>query len=238
MARRQISSSFSVCQLGFLGGVFGCYCMAGMTKTYVSRSWYLICSRTKTLMTFVRVWASANACFPYSLFLSYLLVMFSSWSVFFCAAMMTRTYISRCWDLIVQGPKFDELCACLSQCTFIHCVSSMILICCPWCIHSELGLNFVLLVHVWWQFVYQMMLLDACFFCFLDSSNRSSCSRPIYRTVLDGVWHCKKKKSVMPKWMFESSEPELIVLIHFASLVLLSRHHGDKYYHRCSELSD
>jgi len=157
--------------------------------------------------------------------------------VFFCAAMMTRTYISRCWDF-VQGPKFDELCACLSQCTFIHCVSSMILICCPWCIHSELGLNFVLLVHVWWQFVYQMMLLDACFFCFLDSSNRSSCSRPIYRTVLDGVWHCKKKKSVMPKWMFESSEPELIVLIHFASLVLLSRHHGDKYYHRCSELSD
>jgi len=156
---------------------------------------------------------------------------------FFCAAMMTRTYISRCWDF-VQGPKFDELCACLSQCTFIHCVSSMILICCPWCIHSELGLNFVLLVHVWWQFVYQMMLLDACFFCFLDSSNRSSCSRPIYRTVLDGVWHCKKKKSVMPKWMFESSEPELIVLIHFASLVLLSRHHGDKYYHRCSELSD
>jgi len=85
MARRQISSSFSVCQLGFLGGVFGCYCMAGMTKTYVSRSWYLICSRTKTLMTFVRVWASANACFPYSLFLSYLLVMFSSWSVFFFA---------------------------------------------------------------------------------------------------------------------------------------------------------
>ena len=83
MARRQISSSFSVCQLGFLGGVFGCYCMAGMTKTYVSRSWYLICSRTKTLMNFVRVWASANACFPYSLFLSYLLVMFSSWSVFF-----------------------------------------------------------------------------------------------------------------------------------------------------------
>ena len=127
MARRQISSSFSVCQLGFLGGVFGCSCMAGMTKTYVSRSWYLICSRTKTLMTFVRVWASANACFPYSLFLSYLLVMFSSWSVFFCAAMMTRTYISRCWDLIVQGPKFDELCACLSQCTFIHCVNSMIL---------------------------------------------------------------------------------------------------------------
>jgi len=137
---------------------------------------------------------------------------------FFCAAMMTRTYISRCWDF-VQGPKFDELCACLSQCTFIHCVSSMILICCPWCIHSELGLNFVLLVHVWWQFVYQMMLLDACFFCFLDSSNRSSCSRPIYRTVLDGVWHCKKKKNPLCQneclnllnrsWLFWSILPVL-----------------------------
>ena len=234
MARRQISSSFSVCQLGFLGGVFGCSCMAGMTKTYVSRSWYLICSRAKTLMTFVRVWASANACFPYSQFLSYLLVMFSSWSVFFLRGYDDKN-IHFSMLRLVQGPKFDELCASLSQCIFIHCVNSMILICCPWCIHSELGLNYVLLVHLWWQFVYQMMLLDACFLCFLDSSNWSSCSRPIYRTVLDGVWHCKKK-SVMPKWMFESSESEWIVLIHFASLVLLSCH-GDKYYHRCSELS-
>ena len=102
MARRQISSSFSVCQLGFLGGVFGCYCMAGMTKTYVSRSWYLICSRTKTLMTFVRVWASANACF--SLFT---VPKLSSCYVFlmhpccFCLAVMTTTYISRCWNIIV-----------------------------------------------------------------------------------------------------------------------------------------
>jgi len=145
--------------------------------------------KDQTLMTFVRVWASANAWFPYSLFLSYLLVMFSSCIrvVFAWLWWQQHTFLDAETSLflIVQGPNFDELCACLSQCTFIHCVNSMILICYPWCIHSELGLNYVFLVHLWWQFVYQMMLVDACFLCFLGSSNRSSCSGPHHRTVLN-----------------------------------------------------
>ena len=169
--------------------------------------------KDQTLMTFVRVWASANACFPYSLFLSYLLVMFSSCIrvVFAWLWWQQHTFLDAETSLflIVQGPNFDELCACLSQCTFIHCVNSMILICYPWCIHSELGLNYVFLVHLWWQFVYQMMLVDACFLCFLGSSNRSSWSGPLHRTVLDEdisialFWSQYVREIQLSSWTFQ-----------------------------------
>ena len=62
------------------------------------------------------------------------LLCFPHASVLFLRGCDDRTYISRCWDLIVQGPDFDELDACLSLCTFIH---------------SELGLNYVFLVYLW-----------------------------------------------------------------------------------------
>lgn len=104
MAKGHISSCISVCQLWFLSSVFGCSCVAWMTTTYVSRSWYLMCSRTKLwwplcvsepvqmhafLVYFPKIWSCT-------------LFMLSS-----CirVAVMTRTYISRCWDLIVQGPN-------------------------------------------------------------------------------------------------------------------------------------
>lgn len=85
------------------------------------------CKCMLSLFTFPKIWPCA-------------LVMLSCASVWLW---WQEHIFSRCWDLIVQGPNFDELCACLSQCTFVLC-ERYILICYPWCIwvsfHSKLGL--------------------------------------------------------------------------------------------------
>lgn len=61
------------------------------------------------------------------------LVMFFSCIVFVWLWWQEYTFLDAdTW--IVWGPKFDELCACLSQCAFILCVKCMISVCCLWCI--------------------------------------------------------------------------------------------------------
>jgi len=102
MAKGYISSCICV-SIGILISVFGSSGVAGMTRTYVSRSWYLIFFKDQTLMTFVRVRASANE----HVFLIYCyMVMAFHASGLFRVAVMTKIFVSRCWDLIYSRTIF------------------------------------------------------------------------------------------------------------------------------------
>jgi hypothetical protein len=83
-------------------------------------------SRIKTLMSFVRVWAIS-----WCIWLPYALIQclwsFCVCAISFCAAVMTKTYVSRCWD---SRTKFWWALCVSEPMHLILFVKSTILLCC------------------------------------------------------------------------------------------------------------
>lgn len=94
----------------WISGIFGTSGMAGMTKTYVSRSWYLVLSRTKLwwpLCVSEPVQTSMFSFFLPGVFLIYCYkVMALCASGLFRVAMMIKMFVSRCWDLNYSRTTF------------------------------------------------------------------------------------------------------------------------------------
>ena len=102
MARRQIFSSFSVCQLGFLGGVsLDVLPWLGWQKhTFLDPDTWCVqgpnfddlcacLSQCKCMLSIFTV-PKLSSCY-----------VFLMHPCCFCLAVMTTTYISRCWNIIV-----------------------------------------------------------------------------------------------------------------------------------------
>lgn len=151
----------------WISGIFGTSGMAGMTKTYVSRSWYLVLSRTKlwwplcvseplqmsmfSLFIVTRLWPSVHLGYPGWLW----------WHK--CSFLDDISCVRRTW--FIQG---YELCACLSQ----HLNSLLVN-------YEPLLLPMVYLSSV----CLKWMLLAACLLWYLESLQiGTGCSGPNHDT--------------------------------------------------------
>lgn len=83
----------------WISGIFGTSGMAGMTKTYVSRSWYLVLSRTKLWWPLCVSEPVQMSMFSFFFNLKFSLFIVTRLWPFDLCGYDDKMFVSRCWDL-------------------------------------------------------------------------------------------------------------------------------------------